>query len=226
MNLCRGLSAQIHNVAIRPETRVVGEIPAVVIRIWIENDVVSIPIPIGTVIEVVRRNAEEKSFELEAFTVSAVQAEHIIRSDRAREASVLPRMIEAVVGIVAARGMAQPLAGIGVNVRRLRVFRLIAECAPLISLGISLVRLRSVRLLLRRRLIWGAARYWRCGARRFLTRRLMCRSRRPAAGDVAVAYRRSRLMRISACLIPLISATLIAALVSERRQHEKCYSDS
>ncbi len=55
--LARALTiSHIHHVDIRSETHVVGQVPAVVVRIVIDHDVVRAPVPIITVTEIIRRN--------------------------------------------------------------------------------------------------------------------------------------------------------------------------
>lgn len=107
------------------ESRVVGEVPAFVIRIVVDNDVIVVPIPIINVAEIEGSYAEVISAEPEAVGPATTQAPHVTRSDSALEAAMLPGAVEVEPGIAAAIGVANPLV-ILVNVRSFRVRGFIA----------------------------------------------------------------------------------------------------
>ena len=117
------------------ESRVVGQIPAFVIRIIVDNDVIVVPIPIINVAEIEGSYAEVKSAEPEAAGSSAAQAPHVTRSDSALEAAMLPGVVKVKSGIAAAVGVADPFV-ILVDVRSFGVRGFIAiGSARLISLA-------------------------------------------------------------------------------------------
>lgn len=107
------------------ESRVVGEVPAFVIRIVVDNDVVVVPIPIINVAEIEGSYAEVISAEPEAAGPATTQAPHVTRSDSALEAAMFPRVFKTESGIATAIGVAYPVV-ILVDVRSFGVRRFIA----------------------------------------------------------------------------------------------------
>jgi len=75
--------------------------------------------------------------EPEAVGAAAFEPPGMARAEAATEASVLPGMIEMIMGIVAARVVADPDSPI--NMRRIRVVRLIAKIATLICVLIGML---------------------------------------------------------------------------------------
>ena len=123
------------HVHVSAESRVVGQIPAFVIRIIVDHDVIVVPIPIINVAEIEGSYAEVKSAEPEAAGSSAAQAPHVTRSDSALEAAMLPRVVKVKSGIATAIGVADPFV-ILVDVRSFGVRGFIAiGSARLISLA-------------------------------------------------------------------------------------------
>jgi hypothetical protein len=114
------------DVDVGAEPGVVGQVPAVVIGIGVDDDVIAVPQPVTDVIVVVGRYAEVKAIEKEAIAVASAQVVDVSAANAAGEAAVLPRMIEMVVGIVAAGIVTYPLI-IVVDVRSFGVVRLVAE---------------------------------------------------------------------------------------------------
>ena len=122
------------NVDVGAEPGVVGEVPAVVVGIFVDDDVIAVPKPIANVIVIVGSYAEGEAAEPEALAVSTAQAEHMTAAKAAGEAAMFPRMIEMIVGIIAAGIVADPCV-IVVDVRSFRVIGLIAEGRARIFLG-------------------------------------------------------------------------------------------
>lgn len=111
MRVGRGLhSAEVLNVTVGAEARVVGQVEAVVVGIFVDNDLVSAPIPIVAEAIVGSGDAESETAEPEAFTIAAFDTPHVAGTEAAGEASMGPRMIEMKVRIVAAGVMAYPFA--------------------------------------------------------------------------------------------------------------------
>jgi hypothetical protein len=122
-------------VHIGAESRIVGEIPAFVIRIVVDDDVVVSPIPIINVGEIEGSYAEVKSAEPETAGSSTAEAPYVARSETALEAAMLPGMVKVESGIATAIGVADPLV-ILVDVRSFGVRGFIAiRSARLISLA-------------------------------------------------------------------------------------------
>src|SRR5689334_8867714 len=109
-------AAEIFDVAIGAEANVVGEIPAIVVGIVVDHDLVAVPIPIVAVGIVIGCDAEIEAAEPEALAIAAGDAPDVATANAAGEAAMLPGMIEMIVGIITARVVADPLVLV-VNVR-------------------------------------------------------------------------------------------------------------
>src|ERR1700719_2356554 len=89
---------------------VVGQVPARRVGVFIDHDVVAVPVPAIHVAKVVGRDTKEKAAETEAVGVSAVEMPHMAGAEAASETAVLPGMVEVEVSILAAGVVADPLA--------------------------------------------------------------------------------------------------------------------
>ena len=94
--------AEILHVHERHEPDVVGQVPAIVIGIFVDDNLIGIPQPIVGVRDVVRCDAEVKAVEPEARRAAPDEVKYMRAAEASGEAAVLPRMIEMIVGIVAA----------------------------------------------------------------------------------------------------------------------------
>ncbi len=65
--------SQIHHVDVCPQPRVVSQVPSHMVRIVIDHDVVAVPQPVGAGIVIVGRSLEEKSADIEAVSIAAMQ---------------------------------------------------------------------------------------------------------------------------------------------------------
>ena len=92
------------------EPDVVGQVPAVVVGIFVNHDIVAIPEPIAAIAEVEGGYAETKTAEPEAVRASAAKMPHMAAAEAAGEVSVLKGMIEMIVNVAAAGVVANPLA--------------------------------------------------------------------------------------------------------------------
>jgi len=93
---------------VRTETHVVSEVPADVIGILVDHDLVAAPIPIRYEAKVRVGHAEIKPAEPEAAGASAGEAPDVRGTEAAGEMAVRPRMIEMKAGIVAAGVVTYP----------------------------------------------------------------------------------------------------------------------
>lgn len=84
------------------EARVVGQVEAVVVGIFVDNDLVGAPIPIVAEAVVSSGDAESETAEPEAFAVAAFNPPDMAAAEASGEPPMLPRMIEMIVLIVAA----------------------------------------------------------------------------------------------------------------------------
>src|ERR1700674_248612 len=133
------------------EPDVVGQVPARVVRILVEDDVVPVPVPAIAVAVVVRGDAEEEAAEAEAIAVAALQPPDVVRAEGAREAPVRPGTIEVVVPVVPAGVVSDPTMVLSVHVRGVGMSRRLGEAAPSATVrggrlaGGRTVRRRAVR---------------------------------------------------------------------------------
>jgi hypothetical protein len=121
------------------EPDVVGQIPAVVIGILVDRDVVTVPVPVIAVVIVVGRDLEIRALEPEALAVPSLEAVNVVGAEAEGEASVLPGTINAVVRIVATGIVADPLSIVRMDVGSVGMLGVIAEGGTLVA-GLALLR--------------------------------------------------------------------------------------
>jgi hypothetical protein len=119
-------SSEIRDVNVISQPHVVGEVPANVVIVLINYDLVGIPQPAISEAKIVWGNAEEEAVKPEALRASAYETEYMAMAKAARKVPMLPGMIEMVVGIITTRVMPDPVA-VGVNV--LGISSVVIECA-------------------------------------------------------------------------------------------------
>jgi hypothetical protein len=112
-------------VHISSEADVIRQIPAYVVRIVVNNDLVRVPQPAIAVGHIKRRHTPIPSVEPEAAWAAADQSPHMLRTEAAGKVAVLPRMVEMIVRVVATGIVTDP--DIAVYVRSGRVPALVAE---------------------------------------------------------------------------------------------------
>ena len=115
-------------VDVGASSRVVGQIPAVVVEIVVDNDGIAVPVPVIGVVVIVGSYAEVEAAEPKALAVPSAQMVLMAAAKAAGEAAVFPGMIEMIVRVAATGIMADPSA-IVVDVRRIRMTLPIAEGA-------------------------------------------------------------------------------------------------
>jgi len=130
------LYSQIHYVDVGSEPDVIGEVPADMIGIVIDDDVVRIPEPVVTEINVEWSYGEVETAEPEAAGTTAFKTPHMSATDTAGEPAMLPRTIQMLMRVVAAGIMAYPFS-IGMYVGSVGMSR------PVVEVGVSLGRVRS-----------------------------------------------------------------------------------
>lgn len=117
---------------VRAQPDVVSQIPPVVIGIGVDDDVVGIPQPAVAEVDIVWRDAEVVAIEPEPSRTAALEMPDVAATDFTRETAMLPRMIEMIVRIVAARVVADPVIGFHIDVGSIRVPRFLAIVALLL----------------------------------------------------------------------------------------------
>jgi hypothetical protein len=120
-------------VDVGAEPHVVGQIPAVVIGILVDRDVVVVPVPIIAVVIVVGCDLEVRVLEPEALAVPSLEAINVAGAEAESKASVLPGTINAVVGIVATGIVADPPPIVRMDVGSVGMLGVIAERGTLVA---------------------------------------------------------------------------------------------
>jgi len=144
-------------VDVGSEARVIGEIVAGIVGIFVEDEVVAVPEPVADKAYIHRSNAEVIAIEPETIRAAAFKAPDMMRAKFAGKMSMLPGMVEVVARTIPAFIVADPAIPVGVNVRSIGVPGMIIELAivrwPIIRLPI--LRLPLVRAVLLRNTVWG-----------------------------------------------------------------------
>jgi hypothetical protein len=117
------------DVNVGSESGVVGEIPAWVVGIVINDDVVPVPVPVIGISEIERGDAEIETVEPETVGSASAEVPYMARTEACRKAAVFPGMVNVVVD-AGAIDVTNPFAVV-MNVRRLRMAFLIAKRARL-----------------------------------------------------------------------------------------------
>src|ERR1700683_3307766 len=119
------------------------------VGILIDHDLIPGPVPARDDVVIVRSDVPVEIAKPEAFPVSTRKHEYVLRSKATSEASVRPRLIDMIVRIVGAAAMPDPLIVLGVNVRNVRMTRLVYGNVVLRGGGglLASCRGRSVRSL-------------------------------------------------------------------------------
>src|ERR1700739_2207256 len=118
--LCHPLMvAEILDVDVGTEPGVVGQVPAVVVGIFVDDDRIAVPIPVIGVVVIVGSYAEIADAEPKALAVSSAQVIDVAAAKAAGEVAVLPGVIEMVVRVSATGIVADP-SPIVMDVRRIR----------------------------------------------------------------------------------------------------------
>jgi len=125
-----GLHAEVFDVDVSAETNVIGEIPSWVIRIFVDDHIVAIPVPAITEGDIVRGYAEIEAVEPEAAGSAAAETPVMRGAEAARKVTMLPRVIEVIVRIIATCVMANPVIAF-VHVRGIGMPWMILEVAML-----------------------------------------------------------------------------------------------
>jgi hypothetical protein len=130
-------SAEILDVNVSAESDVVGEVPAVMVWVVVDCDLVGAPVPVVAEAVVSGGHIEIETAEPEALAVATFDAPHVALADASGEAAMLPGMIKVIVGMVAAGIVAYPLI-VGVNVRSFGVAGFVSIFCSLLRCGVRL----------------------------------------------------------------------------------------
>jgi hypothetical protein len=120
-------------VDVGAEPGVVGQIPAVVIGIFVDREVVIPPVPVVAVVIVIGCDLEVRVLEPESLAVPSLEPINVAGAEAEGKAPVLPGMIEVVVRIVATGIMANPLPIGRMDVGSVGMLGVIAEGGTLVA---------------------------------------------------------------------------------------------
>ncbi len=124
--LVRLSGSQVHDVDVGSQPHVVGQVPAGMVGIFIDDDVIAVPEPVAAEANVIRSDTEIEAAEPEAVGAASGEMPDVAAAEAAGKASVLPGMIEVVVGIVGTGVVADPFA-VRMDVRRVGMSGLVVE---------------------------------------------------------------------------------------------------
>src|SRR5258708_6188988 len=96
------LIAQILHVSVGTEPHVVCEVPAIVIGIFVDDDLIAVPIPVTDEAGVVLPHPKIDPPDPDPISSAAFQPEHVVPPEPAVEMTMFKGVIEMVVLIVAA----------------------------------------------------------------------------------------------------------------------------
>jgi hypothetical protein len=214
INTRLGLAAEIFDVNIGAEPNVVGEVPADMVRIGIEHDVVAIPEPVVAVVKVGRGDAEEGAVKAEALASATSETVDVRGAKGAWKMSVFPRPIEVVTCVVSAGIVTDPAIRSGIHVGSVGMSGLLGKLAELA------LRWRSAPAIGGNRSTFGRGTSTNRGSRSAFGR--ASRGRRGAASRDMPATDWSAL-RSSALFAAALSAA--ALLCKNRKGKEKCHRE-
>jgi hypothetical protein len=125
----KALSPEIANVNVGAQPDVVGEIPAFVVGVFEDRDIVAIPKPVVGIGKVKRGDAEVISAKPEAAGIASLDTPPVFTAEAAVEAAMLPGVIDVEAHIIAATFVSDPFAVV-VDVRGFRVAFAVVVGAP------------------------------------------------------------------------------------------------
>ncbi len=118
--------SKILDVDVGTKPDVISQVPAIVVGVFVDHDIVAIPEPVAAVADVEVGDGEAKTAKPEQARSSAAQMPHMPAAEAAGEASMLPGMIEVIVNVIPAGIVADPLA-VGMNVGSIGMPHLVVE---------------------------------------------------------------------------------------------------
>jgi hypothetical protein len=140
------LVPEILDVDVGAEPHVIRQVPADMIRIVVDHDIVTAPDPIVAGIIIVRGNIEVETTKPETLPVSAFNPVYMATANFAAEVPMFPGMIEVVMRIFRAGVVPDPLIVLSVDVRRFGMPVLVAIAgARIIGLPAAITAIRWSR---------------------------------------------------------------------------------
>jgi hypothetical protein len=102
------LRSEVLHVNIGAQPWVVGEIPSVVVGIFVDHDLVAVPEPVRAPGQVKRGNAKSPAIKPETGRAASADVPHVAAAETAGETAMLKRMIEVETGIIASSVVPDP----------------------------------------------------------------------------------------------------------------------
>jgi hypothetical protein len=96
-----------------------------VVRVLVDHNLIASPVPVRDDVVIVGGHVPVEIAKPEAFPVSSRKHEYMLRPKATGEASMCKRLIDAVVRIVGATVMSDPLVVLGMNVGNFRMISLV-----------------------------------------------------------------------------------------------------
>ena len=144
------LSSHKRHMNVSAQANVIGKVPAYVIRVFVDRDVIAVPVPVVAIAGIVRSYGEVISVKPEASGTTAAQMPDVRATESSIEAAVLPRMIDAIVIVAAAGIMAHP--DFSIYVRCVGMSIVVSEVAMFI--GLMRVTVKLTWSMRRRSAVW------------------------------------------------------------------------
>lgn len=134
-DLYRPLSSQIQHMDIFACADVVSQIPADMVGIVVDHDIVIVPKPVAAIVIVVWRDLEEEATNIEPISTAAAQSPNVPWAKAGSEMPVLPGMVKMIVLVIAARIVANPAVIFSMHVGSFRMAFLVAIGTVLALIG-------------------------------------------------------------------------------------------
>lgn len=87
---------------------IVGEVPSLVVGVFVDGDIVAVPIPVVAISEVKRGDAEIVAIEPEPAGIATLDAPAVTAPETALEVAVFPRMVDVKARVVATVVVSHP----------------------------------------------------------------------------------------------------------------------
>src|SRR6266699_2573840 len=139
-----GSWSKVLHVDISSKPRVIGQVPARMVGIFIEHNIVAVPVPVIHITQIVWSHAKIEAAEEEAVRPASVQMPDMRRSKPAGEMPMVIGMIEMVVRVTRAPIVSNPMAVL-VDVRSTGVARTIAEVPIRLHVRHAVIRFGTMR---------------------------------------------------------------------------------
>lgn len=123
-------SAEEVYVNVSSQPHVVGQVPAHVVRVFVDHHAVAVPQPAVTIAVIIGSHRKVESVEPEAIPGAARQYPDVAAAESAVEVPMLPGMIKVVMDVEPARVMTHPVIA-WMNMGRVRMAIVIHEMAIL-----------------------------------------------------------------------------------------------